>query len=243
MVLATQLDGHLEVSTTGLVLPLRSVWFDGTGALSSGLLLAGAPDEVAVPVLEGDVVALVRGVAAAEPVEGIDPHAHVRRPRAFEVTETVALPAGAWDRAVALGLLCVAHETLGCVNALMDLAVDHVSNRHQFGVPIGTFQAVQHRLADVHVAREAARVVTDLAWESREPALCAAALGAARRAFDSARVNCHQVMGAMGFTWEHDQHWYLRRGLLLELLLDHRPGLEAAVDTIIVSQNRSEVWV
>ena len=73
-------------------------------------------------------------------------------------------------------------------------------------------------------------------------ALCAAALGAARRAFLSARINCHQVMGAMGVTWEHEQHWYLRRGLLLELLLDHRPGLEAAIDTAIISTNRSEVW-
>ena len=243
MVLATQLVDHLDVTTTGLVLPLRSLQLADTGSLGDGLLLAGAPVEVAVPVLEGDVVALVRGVVVSEEVAGIDPAAMVRRPRALEVTETVALPAGAWDRAVSLGLLCVAYETLGCVNAVMALAVDHVTNRHQFGVPLGTFQAVQHRLADVHVAREAARVVADLAWESRDPALCAAALGAARTAFVSARVNCHQVMGAMGFTWEHDQHWYLRRGLLLELLLDHRPGLAAAVDTVIISNDRSEVWL
>jgi hypothetical protein len=242
LVMATQLADHLDPSTTGLVLPLRSLSLPDAGSLGDGLLLSGAPDEVAVPVQQGGSVVLLRGVVAATEVLGIDPAAGVRRPTALEVTETVALPAGAWDRAASLGLLCVAHETLGVVNALMDLAVDHVSNRHQFGVPLGSFQAVQHRLADVHVAREAARVVAELAGEDRDPALCAAALGAARRAFVSARVNCHQVMGAMGFTWEHDQHWYLRRGLLLELLLDHRPGLEAAMETVIVSKNRSEVW-
>ena len=242
LVMATQLAEHLDPATTGLVLPLRSLSLPDAGSLSGGLLLAGAPDEVAVPVEQGGAVVLLRGVVVAEVVHGIDPSAGLRRPRALEVTETVALPAGAWERATSLGLLCVAHETLGVVNALMELAVDHVRNRHQFGVPLGSFQAVQHRLADVHVAREAARVVAELAAEDRDPALCAAALGAARRAFVSARINCHQVMGAMGFTWEHDQHWYLRRGLLLELLLDHRPGLEVALDTVIISKKRSEVW-
>jgi hypothetical protein len=242
MVLATQLEGHLDPSSSALVLPLRSLSLVDTGSLGAGLLLDGAPEEVAVPVDRSGSVCLARGVVISSEVAGIDPDAHVRRPTGLEVTEVVALPSGAWDRATSLGLLFVAHETLGVVNALMDLAVAHVTDRHQFGAPLGSFQAVQHRLADVHVEREAARVVADLAWEDRHPTLCAAALGAARRAFVAARIHCHQVMGAMGFTWEHDQHRYLRRGLLLELLLDHRPGLAQAVDTVIVSKNRSEVW-
>ena len=227
LVMATQLAEHLDPATTGLVLPLRSLSLPDAGSLSGGLLLAGAPDEVAVPVELGGAVVLLRGVVVADEVQGIDPSAGLRRPRALEVTETVALPAGAWERATSLGLLCVAHETLGVVNALMELAVDHVRNRHQFGVPLGSLPGGpapaggRPRGTGGSEGRRGARL------GGRDPALCAAALGAARRAFVSARINCHQVMGAMGFTWEHDQHWYLRRGLLLELLLDHRPGLEA----------------
>jgi len=242
LAMATELGGLVDVASEALVLPLRSVALSGTTDLTSSLLLVGAPSAVVLPVLEDGRVSLVRATVTAEAVRGLDPKAHVARPMAVSVGETVALEDGVWDRAIALGSLELAQETLGVVGVLVDLAVDHVTNRHQFGVPLGTFQAVQHRLADVHVAREAARVVAELAWESREPALCAAALGAARRAFVSARVNCHQVLGAMGFTWEHDQHWYLRRGILLDLLLDHRPGLSRAVDTVVTSMERTDVW-
>ena len=240
--MATELDGLLDPRSEALAIPMRSLSLSSLAELDDALLLVGAPETVVVPVASDEGISLVRGIATTTQVAGIDPNAGVRRLATLEVGETIVLPAGTWDRAIAIGSLELAEETLGVVGAEIDLAVDHVTNRHQFGVPLGTFQAVQHRLADAHVARAAARAVADLAWESRDPAFCAAALGAARRAFVTARIHGHQVMGAMGFTWEHRQHWYLRRGLLLDLLLDHRPGLAAAVDTIITSSVRSEIW-
>ena len=105
---------------------------------------------------------------------------------------------------------------------MLDLAVRHVTERTQFGVPLGTFQAVQHRLAEVHVDLEAARAIARTAWLGGDPSTAAAAHLAAGRAMTTATVHCHQVMGAIGCTWEHDMHRFIRRGLLLDLLLEPR---------------------
>ena len=102
---------------------------------------------------------------------------------------------------------------------MLDLAVRHVTDRTQFGVALGTFQAVQHRLADVHVDLEAARAVARTAWIGGDPNTAAAAHLAASRAVTTATGHCHQVMGAIGCTWEHDMHRFIRRGLILDVLL------------------------
>ena len=242
MTMATQLGGVVDVSVESLAIPLHAVALSGLDDVSHAVVLVGGPNRIVVPVETDGGVELHRGEAKLEPVKGLDPAAQLRRIVSFTSSEVIPLEEGVWERAVALASLELAEETLGVVNAELAMAVDHVINRHQFGVPLGTFQAVQHRLADVHVAREAARSVLDLAWESRDPAYCAAGLGAARRAFVAARIHCHQVMGAMGFTWEHRQHWFLRRGMALENFLDHRPALAAAVDTVISSNVRTEIW-
>jgi alkylation response protein AidB-like acyl-CoA dehydrogenase len=125
-----------------------------------------------------------------------------------------------WVGAVAAGRLALSHELVGVGQAMLDLAVRHVTDRTQFGVPLGTFQAVQHRLAEVHVELEAARAITRTAWVGGDPSAAAAAHLAARGAVESATRQCHQVMGAIGCTWEHDMHRYIRRGLLLAMLLN-----------------------
>ena len=242
LAVASQLDGAVDVATQGFVLPLRATSFGSLTELDGSVLLFGAPESVVVPIRTSTGIELVKGLAVTEAVTGLDPHAQLRRVRSVTSESSTEIPLAVWERAIALASLELAEETLGVVTAELALAVDHVKNRHQFGVPLGTFQAVQHRLADVYVAQAAARSVTDLAWVDRDPALCAASLGAARKAFAAARVHCHQVMGAMGFTWEHRQHWYLRRGLFLDVLLDHRPALAAAVDTVMTSSQRSEIW-
>jgi alkylation response protein AidB-like acyl-CoA dehydrogenase len=78
---------------------------------------------------------------------------------------------------------------------------------------------VQHRLADVHVDLEAARAIARTAWIGGDPSTAAAAHLAAGRAMTTATGHCHQVMGAIGCTWEHDMHRFIRRGLMLDLLL------------------------
>ena len=126
---------------------------------------------------------------------------------------------------------------------MLDLAVEHVSVRHQFGVALGSFQAVQHRLADVLVGLEGARAITRTAWIDHDRFLCAAAWAAARRAFEVASEHCQQVLGAIGCTWEHDLQRYQRRGLLLEQLLDPGPCLGEALASVVLEQRRTEVLV
>lgn len=99
----------------------------------------------------------------------------------------------------------------------------YVTERHQYGRAIGSFQSVKHRLADVAVATTAARSALTAAWEHADSdhavTLAIAAKCLAGRAHALASTHCFQVHGGIAFTAEHGfQHW-VRRGLTLDLLL------------------------
>jgi len=214
-----------------------------------GIVLADGGDapSFVVPVRVDDGV-LLRVFSAADVdthlVGGIDAEARVHRVRTEsgrDGEDGERLDAATWDAAVAAGSLAVAHELLGAAGAMLDLAVGHVSERRQFGVPIGSFQAVQHRLADVLIDITAGRAVCRTAWLDQDRYMCAAARSAAGRAFESALRQCQQVLGAMGATWEYPLHRYQRRGLLLERLLDPTPMLAEALTSVAVEQRRAEV--
>ena len=125
------------------------------------------------------------------------------------------------DRAAVL----VAAEALGVAQWCVTTAAEHATVRVQFGRPIGQFQGVKHKCADmlarVELARaatwDAARAATD---DDGEGALTAAS--ALSLALDAAFLNakdCIQVLGGIGFTWEHDAHLYLKRAMSLNSLL------------------------
>jgi alkylation response protein AidB-like acyl-CoA dehydrogenase len=112
----------------------------------------------------------------------------------------------------------LAWEAVGVARHALDLAVEHARTREQFGRPIGFFQGVAHPLAQRYVEIELARALADCAaraidaGEERSQALLSpAAVGAAA---DAAVATCEtaiQVLGAMGFTWDHPLHRLLRR--------------------------------
>ncbi len=102
--------------------------------------------------------------------------------------------------------IALAIELVGSMRAALDLTVAHVSDRFQFGRPIGSFQAVQHGLAKCAVAVEGARwLAYEAAW-SGDPTAAATALTAAMRAAERVRRDAHQYTGALGFTTEYDLH-------------------------------------
>jgi Acyl-CoA dehydrogenase, C-terminal domain len=211
-----------------------------------GIVLADGADapSLAIPTETSEGICLrVLPVADAElhAVAGIDPDGGVSRVVAGSGGTAVPVGREAWEAAVAVGSLAVAAELLGVSGAMLDLAVAHVRDRHQFGVPIGSFQAVQHRLADVAIDLEAARAVGVTAWLDPEGLVCAAARAAAGLAFETANRHCHQVLGAMGSTWEHPLHRYQRRGLLLSRLLDPTATLRAGVSNAVADHRRVEV--
>ena len=124
----------------------------------------------------------------------------------------------AFDR----GVLGTAAQLIGLARTMLELAVTHVTDRRQFGVPVGSFQAVKHHLADAALAIEfAAPAVARAAWSTaqREPArardvsMAKSLAGDAASITGRAALQCH---GAIGYTVEHDLHLYLKRSWALQ---------------------------
>jgi alkylation response protein AidB-like acyl-CoA dehydrogenase len=144
-----------------------------------------------------------------------------------------SLGPGSGERLACLWRVALAAEAAGAMRAALRHTVAYLSERRQFGRPIGSFQAVQHRLAECLVLAEGARW---LAFEAAqrgaapEPAAAAAAhaLAAAGRVFEET----HQLSGAIGYTREHDLHvWTMRlQALRAELggVAEHRRALARA---------------
>ncbi|MFD3533851.1 acyl-CoA dehydrogenase family protein [Streptomyces sp. NPDC058664] len=118
-----------------------------------------------------------------------------------------------------LDLACaaLAAEQVGAASRCLERTVAYVGERVQFGRPIGSFQAVKHRLADAYVLVEAARSAAlgasfAAAADSPElPRLAAAAKSACSEAFSTVAGEMIQLHGGIGITWEHDAHRYFKR--------------------------------
>jgi alkylation response protein AidB-like acyl-CoA dehydrogenase len=119
------------------------------------------------------------------------------------------------------------------------MSVDYTTQRKQFGVPIGSFQAVKHQLANLKVALEYARSHVERAAHSvahdvptRSVDVSMAKISAGEAALDAARISL-QVHGALGYTWEQDLHVWMRRAWTLDLTWGetawHRARLAAAL--------------
>ena len=124
-----------------------------------------------------------------------------------------------------LALMGLAITTVGACRKILDLVVAHVKQRHQFGVPIGSLQAVKHKAADMYVAIERARalayysaltIAEDHADRTRAAHMAKAAAGECQQVVFA---NGFQLFGAMGFTWENELHLYLKRAVATDLLL------------------------
>jgi alkylation response protein AidB-like acyl-CoA dehydrogenase len=117
-----------------------------------------------------------------------------------------------------------AAEAVGLAGWCLDTASSYAKVREQFGRPIGQFQAIKHKCANMLVAVEQARaVVWDAALALGEPAEASLpAAVAASIAFDAAAdaaKECVQILGGIGFTWEHDAHLYLKRAMSIRQLV------------------------
>ncbi len=129
------------------------------------------------------------------------------------------------ERARHVALTGMAITTVGACQRILDLVLEHVKQRQQFGVAIGTFQAVQHKAVDMHVATERARALSyfaALTISADDPRRrLAAAMAKAAAGECQALVFRHglQLFGAMGFTWENDLQFALKRAKAGELLL------------------------
>ncbi|MDR3658674.1 MAG: acyl-CoA dehydrogenase family protein [Mycobacterium sp.] len=129
------------------------------------------------------------------------------------------------ERAHHVALTGMAITMVGACQRILDLVLDHVRSRHQFGVPIGSFQAVQHKAADMHVAIQRARALayfaalTIAADDPRRRLAAAMAKASAGECQSLVFRHGLQLFGAMGFTWENDLQFALKRAKAGEHLL------------------------
>jgi alkylation response protein AidB-like acyl-CoA dehydrogenase len=150
----------------------------------------------------------------------------------IEADRALGVSGDAVDRILEEATAALALEMVGTCQSIFDVALEYAKERHQFGVPIGSFQAVKHKLADMFVALERARATAYFAaatiaeGDDRRPlavAMAKAAAGDAQRLIAQEGI---QLMGGIGYTWEHDMHLYVKRAKTGDALLgtssDHR---------------------
>lgn len=133
----------------------------------------------------------------------------------------------------------LAVETVGTAQRLLAMTTGYAKVREQFGVPIGSFQAVKHQLADAHVAVEKAQATAwfaALTVAEDDPRRTLAASMAKAAAGDAARLLAEraiQLHGGIGYTWEHDLHLYAKRARTNALLLGDPAEHRAKIATLL----------
>ena len=181
-----------------------------TVALPPGVPWAVDADTAGLILLACDGV--VSDATARESHPSVDPSR-----RLYDVTGSGSGRPADVRRAYEAGALATAAQLVGAGQAMLSAAVDYAKQRTQFGSAIGSYQAIKHKLADVHIALELARpllygaavsLATDVAETSRD--VSAAKVAAAEAATLAAR-NALQTHGAIGFTSEHDLSLWLLR--------------------------------
>lgn len=131
-----------------------------------------------------------------------------------------------WDQALAAGRIALSFQLVSGARSILTSTVAYARERRQFGVPIGSFQAVKHRLAETLVAVSAAHGAVIAAATTQSPTGAAVAKVLAGRAATTAARHCLQVLGGIGFTEDHEFHRFFRRGLMLNRLLGDPESLE-----------------
>lgn len=142
----------------------------------------------------------------AERTDTMDPTRRLGRVQPDD-TATLGADPGIVDTAAIL----LATEQIGAAERCLGLTVDYTKSRIQFGRPIGSFQALKHRMADLYVAVSAARTVVDDAITEPTPTAAALARVAATDAFNAVAAEGIQMHGGIAITWEHDMQLYFKR--------------------------------
>ena len=214
----------------------RARWLPGliSGELTAGIgtarLAADAEGAAVVVLLDGDDAQLVEAPETVA-LDAIDP----TRRYASVAGSGEPLGFGAAERVRA----AIAAEVVGVSQRMLEMSVAYVKDRKQFGVPVGSFQAVGHRCAQMLLHTESTRSVAYYAaWAAdadadRLPEAAALAAAAAADGGREVTASAIQAHGGLGFTWEADVHWFYKRAQLDSALLGgtgrHRRALARIV--------------
>jgi alkylation response protein AidB-like acyl-CoA dehydrogenase len=203
----SQLDGFAEFVADAATAPLLLVLARDSGG--TPVLAAVAPDADGVAVTDQPVLDETRRLSTVR-ADG----APVR-----QVWHFAGDPETAAQRLADRAAVAVACDSLGVAEAMLAATVDYVSVRHQFGRPIGSFQAVKHACADMAVRIRLTRQLVDVAVDELcegVPASRAASMAKAYACDTAVQVagKAMQLHGGIGYTWESGVHVYLKRAAL-----------------------------
>ncbi|WP_016905675.1 acyl-CoA dehydrogenase family protein [Streptomyces xiaopingdaonensis] len=210
------------------------------GAVADGfLVVAGTGDAASVHFVPGDAPGVERTERAA-----LD---HTRRLADIAFADVPATPLSPPDdggalaaRLRALVRVSLAAESVAAARTCLDMTVEHLTLRRQFGRPLGSFQALKHRCADLALAVHGARAAVDYAVRFAASAphpgevdelgdgvgsVAALAKSMAADTFMDVAAEALQLHGGVGFTYEHDLHLYLKRAKSAQLLAGSGPAL------------------
>jgi alkylation response protein AidB-like acyl-CoA dehydrogenase len=236
-------------TTPGSGFPAQ-VTADSAGALSGAVRnVADAitATRLLVPATgpEGPAVYLVDAEAARrDPVVSLD----LTRPLtdvSFDATPAVPLGVSgdrsrdALDGALSVGAAMLAAEQLGLAQRCLDMIVEYLKTRYQFGRQIGSFQALKHSAADLWIAvtqsRALARYAADCVATQDPDTAVAVSLAKAHCSETALRAaeECVQLHGGIGFTWEHPAHLYLKRAKADSLALGTAAAHRARLATLV----------
>lgn len=224
MTLRGALSAAARVSVQGDDLVLDGEWPQvGSGAHADVLLLPATLPDGTLALLEVPARAPGLTVQALATIDATRSSAHVAAsgvhlPAAAVLVQGQAL-SGLWAQTRHLAAIGLAAEQVGVADRALDLAVQYTKERQQFGKPVGSFQGVKHRAAQMLVAVETARSAVHgaacVADGAAAPAQLALFAAQARTEATEAALFCTresiQLHGGVGFTWEFDPHLYFRR--------------------------------
>jgi len=162
-----------------------------------------------------------RAAIGLEPCESVDRARRLARVVANEDAGTVVAEGDASTRAFDHGVFGTAAQLVGLARRMLDMTVDYARARYQFGVPIGSFQAIKHQLADARIALEFARpLVYRAAWSlaQGDPDASTHVSMAKATASDAALLTARRALqchGAIGYSFEYDLHLFMKRAWAL----------------------------
>lgn len=199
----------------------------GALVLDPDYVVNGDVADVVVAVEDGRLSRWTR--FNAEPLTTMDPTRRLARVQQQEA-EAIGTDPGLADKAAVL----LAAEQIGAAERCLELTVQYAKDRVQFGRPIGSFQALKHRMADLYVTVAAAKAVVSDACEEPTPTNAAAARLAATEALNAVAAEGIQLHGGIAITWEHDMQLYFKRAHGSTHLLDSPQQLLSRLESEVL---------
>lgn len=203
----------------------------GALVLDPDYVVNGDIADVVVAAADGQLTRWTR--FSAQPMTTMD---LTRRLAKLEPEDTKPLGPPPQDPGLAdIAAILLAAEQIGAAERCLDLTVEYAKSRVQFGRPIGSFQALKHRMADLYVVVSAARAVVDEACATPGPTIAATARLAATEALNLVTAEGIQLHGGIAITWEHDMHLYFKRAHGSAQLLDSPRQLLNRLESEVIS--------